>query len=157
MGHQDRREPRGLRIVQEHDVLRLDPLDQLARVRLGRRLVDRTRAIAQRPSIAGGAVERVVDPLGELEERGVSADHQPACVDAGPAGVAEEWLEHLGDAPAHGGAVDVPDDPVAEEVSKLGRRLEERLHRIGADEGLEATEVPGPELDLGDELGRRRV
>ncbi len=157
MGHQDRREPRGLRIVQEHDVLRLDPLDQLARVRLGRRLVDRTRAIVQRPSIAGGAVERVVDPLGQLEELRRSADDQPARVDAGAAGVAEQRLEHLGDAAAHGGAVDVPDDPVAEEVSKLGRRLEERLHRIGADEGLEATEVPGPELDLGDELGRRRV
>ena len=59
---------------------------------------------AERAAVAGVAVEVVVEALGQLEELGRLAQHDPARVDAGAADVGEQRAQHLGDAAARAGS-----------------------------------------------------
>ena len=59
----------GLRVVEDHDVARPDHLrSSAARVGRAPALVDGALRLAQRPAVAGDAVEAVVQALGDAEE-----------------------------------------------------------------------------------------
>ena len=88
-------EARRLRVVDDHDV----PFSYLAadalEVRGERALIDRTLSPSELPSVAGRAVEAVVDSLRHREELGISGDHQPDRLEPDTAHVAEQGREHL--------------------------------------------------------------
>jgi hypothetical protein len=86
-------------------------------------------------------MEQVVQPLGQLEERGVGVHDQPACVDSGAPGDGQKSGKHLGHAATPGSRVDVPEGAPAEQRGGAvpGRfeplpelRAEERPERFGA-------------------------
>ena len=77
--------PRRLRIVEDHDVLRMDERHERGAVLGERSLVDRTVRLAQAASLTVDAVKMIVDALGDVEERGSSREHEPAGVDAAAA------------------------------------------------------------------------
>ena len=60
--------PGGLRVVEEDDVPGPDALRELGGARGERLLVDLALGVAEVAAVAGGAVEVVVDPLGDREE-----------------------------------------------------------------------------------------
>jgi hypothetical protein len=69
----------------------------------------RSLVVAQRSAVAGEAVQPVVDPFGQAEEPLVGADHDPARVDRGAAGIGEQGHKHFGDAASMCRRADVPD------------------------------------------------
>ena len=103
-GHQ----PGGLGVVQDDDVAGLHPLLQLSQCLFQRLPVGVLCRLIQLPSVAGLAVEQVMDAFGDLEELVVALDHHPAGVDAGTGQVAEQEVQHLGDPTALLGRVDLP-------------------------------------------------
>ena len=110
-----RREPGGLRVVQDHDVAGAN--DRVRRVATLRRIdlvVVAMLGRAQRTAVAGGPVEMIVDAFGDLEEAGVAVDDDPASVDARALGVREQRLQELGDAATGRGRVHVDDAPSGE-------------------------------------------
>ena len=104
-----------LRVVDDHDV----PFSYLAADGLevpGKRaLVDRTLSPSELPSVAGRAVEAVVDSLRHREELGISGDHQPVRLEPNTAHVAEQRRKHLRHAAACRRRVDVHDAPTADQ------------------------------------------
>ncbi len=95
-------------VVEEDDVVAMDPAveglhvgPQDGRVVLG-------LARAQVPGVAGRAVQPVVQALRDGEELGVTVDDDPACVDPDVLRIAAEQLEHLRHAPAVRRGADVP-------------------------------------------------
>ena len=70
-------------------------------------------------AIAFGAMKGEVQPLGELKERGVTLDHQPAHVDPGVAGVRDHRPQEFGDAASPRGGVDIPDRRPVERFGEL--------------------------------------
>ena len=93
-------EPSGLRVVQEDDVTGLHAVDDLGAVSRQRGVVRRPRGRVQRTRVAGDAVQPVVDPLGDGEEVGVPAQHQPADVDPGARRIGHQGVQHLRDTTA---------------------------------------------------------
>ncbi len=79
--------------------------------------------LAQGRPDAVGAVQAVVDALGDPEELGVAADDHPAHVGAGSARVGEQRVQQLGDTAADLGRVEVPDDAAVEQLARIGDRL----------------------------------
>ena len=80
---------------------------------------------------------------------GVALDHEPAGVDPGAADVGEQRLEHLGDAAADGGRVDVEDRTAGECLAHGVRSAEEALGPFVADHGREQLRRRGLHLHLG--------
>ena len=123
-----RRHPGRLGVVEDHRVIRPQPRQQ--RLGAGRRdgLVVGVLVRAERPAVAGGAVEPVVQALRDGEEGGIAVQDAPAGVDAGPAGVREQRTQHLGHASAMGGGVDAPDRAAGEQpVGALAHREQRRI------------------------------
>ena len=82
-----------------------------------------------------------MDPLRDREKRRVAFDHEPARVDAGPADVGEQRLQHLGNPAAGCGRVDVQDCALTERAARrLGHRLEPP-HTLNPDQRLKARSV----------------
>ena len=106
--------------------------------------VDLALVGAQWAAVAGKPVQVVVYALGDLEERGLSCDHDPPCVDTGPAAVAEQWSQHLDHAAALAGRVDVPDHAAMQFARGMGDQVEQSLVLAGREHRCEA-------------LGRHRV
>ena len=96
-----RRHPRRLGIVQDHYIPRVG----VARSHFARPaavtfvIVVRLRG-TERTAIACCSVQAIVDPLGDGEEVGITSHDEPVDVEAGIEGVADEHLQHLGDAAA---------------------------------------------------------
>ena len=102
------RQSGGLRVVQQDDVPGPHHRPEDLEV-LGEHLVVvLLLGHAQRAAVAGHPVQHVVQPLGDGEELGVTAQHQPAGLHPGALGVGQQRLEHLGDATALRRGVDVP-------------------------------------------------
>ena len=102
-------QPRGLRVVQDHDVPRTYERGKLCRVGSKRPLIDCALTVGQLAAVAIDAVQMIVDSLRDAEEVGACRDHHPTGVDPTIAGVTEQRAEQLDDAAASGGRVDVPD------------------------------------------------
>ena len=68
-------------------------------------------------------MQAVVQPLGDGEELRLAVQHQPPVLDLRAPAVRQQRLEHLGDAAAVGGGVDVPDRAVPEARPRSRRGL----------------------------------
>ena len=153
----DRRDQAGrLRVVDDHHVLGLDELPELGGVALGHLVKDAARVVVEVAAIAGRAVQEVVDPLGEDEEVLVALDHHPARVDAGPARVGEQRDEHLGNAAAAGGRVDVPYDAPVEHLAAAPHGAQDALVVLGREHRSEALQVECADGHVGERGHRRR-
>jgi hypothetical protein len=142
---QDLGETDRLRIVQQHDVAGPHQRREIRPVVTHGRLVDLPGPLVERRAVAGGSVQRVMDPLGHPVEVRIALDHDPACVDADAARVGEKRGQHLGHATAHGGRVDVPKDALRQPIPGsesdlhggvhllLGHQRAELLERADAD------------------------
>jgi hypothetical protein len=103
---------------------------------------------AEVPAVARRTVEEVVDPLGDGEELRVTAQHQPARVDPGAAAVGQQRRQHLRDATALPGGVDVPHHPAAQQrAGLLGDRGEPR-GTLRRQQALEPGELHRLDVDL---------
>ena len=121
-------QPGGLRVVKKHDVAGAHAPRQLAGARAQRPLVDLPLRITELAAVSRRPVEAVVNPLRHREEGRGPVDHDPARIDAGPAGVAEQRLQQLHHSPAPSRRVDVPDGATREQLrGSLARRLDLRV------------------------------
>jgi hypothetical protein len=76
--------------VQDHDVaVSHERRESLRRGARGA-LVDLPLVVAQRPAVAGRAVQPVVQALGDVEEVGLTADDEPASIHARGARIPNE-------------------------------------------------------------------
>ena len=85
---------------------------------------------------------------------GVAADHHPARVDAGAARVADQRAQHLGDAAAVRGRVDVPERPPVEQLAPAGDRVLEVRQALGREDVAEALGVERRDGDVLERHGR---
>ena len=110
-GHQAER----LRIVDDHDVAGGHQGEDRAQVRPGYVVVVRTfRPGSRRNPVTEVTVEAVVDPLRDLEERGIGVDDEPTGGDAVIGQIAETRTEEFRDAATFGRRVDLPDGVAAQ-------------------------------------------
>jgi len=94
--------------------------------------------------VAGLAVEQVMDAFGDLEELLVALEHHPSGIDAGPGLVAEQKVEHLGDAAALLGGVDLPQPPAGKPLGRHLQATQEAATVVWVEHGLEPSRVqPG--------------
>jgi hypothetical protein len=110
-------DPGGLGVVNQHDITGLYQCAQLLGIPAEHPLVVGPLSLAERAAVAKGAIEPVVDPLGDREELRVALDHQPTRVDPCAASIRQERLQHLGD-------------------SAAGRRRVDVQHRMAGERGL---------------------
>src|ERR1019366_6557679 len=94
------RQAGSLRIVKENDVARSDEADYALGVSVSDPHVVGCLVSAEFTLVAGSAVQVIMDPLGYSEELGVPAQNQPMHITSGVERVANEHLEHFGDASA---------------------------------------------------------
>jgi hypothetical protein len=113
--------------VQDHQVPGTDHHRQLAGGRHERTLVHLACSLVQAATVAGEAVQVVVDSLGDTEELRVARDRQPARVQSRSVDVADQRPQHLGHSAASRRRVDVPDGAVAERLPRRCDRLLEPL------------------------------
>jgi hypothetical protein len=113
--------------VQQHDVARPDPLEQLHRVGAQNPpIVISLRVAESRPVTV--TVDAVVQPLGDREELCVAVDDQPPDRYAEIVHVPHERMQHFGDATTYGGGVHVPHRPAGEASAEaLCGRLQPRI------------------------------
>jgi hypothetical protein len=116
-----------LRVVQDHHVTGADVLQERRALPGADLVVVPTLLLSQRAAVAGGTVQTVVHPLGQGEEGRIACRDEPSRVHSGSSGVRDEAVQHLGDAPAGGGGVDVPHLAAVELVLRAGRELLEPL------------------------------
>jgi hypothetical protein len=98
-------------------------------------------------------VQVIVDALRDPEELGIALDNRPTRVDAGAAGIGQQGLQHLGNPAAACGRVDVPDDPIVEQLQRPDDRVDEQLVTVGGEHILEPFGLEGIDLDLGNGHG----
>ena len=146
-----RRQPSRLRVVQVDDVVGLAEANELGAGRRQGRLVEPARLLVEVTAVAGVAVEAVVDALGDGEELGCLAQHDPAGVDAGAANVGEQRPQHLRHAAATEGGADVPDRPPLERLPGPHRSPFDLVERLAQQRAV-AVERGGRD---GDELRQR--
>ena len=130
-----------LRIVQQHDVRGANALGHQLGVGGAAALVDGALGLAQRSAVAIVSVQPVVQALCDAEELGVALDHDPARIDPTAARVADQRAQHLGDAAAVGGRVDVPERPRLEQLAPAGQRVLEGRERVGGEHGAQTLGV----------------
>ena len=109
--------------MQEHDIGRAHALHEQVGVLGGHALVDLTLRDAQRPAIAGIAVQAIVQALGDPEELVVATDRHPARVHARTARVPDQRAQHLRHAAAAGSGVHVPERPPLQQLAPTGDRV----------------------------------
>ena len=145
--------------MQQHDIARAHPPEQLVRIRGEDLRVVAGVGVAQVPGAVGLAMDLVVQPLGDREELRVAADHRPADRDVQALDVSHEHLQHLSDAAADRGGVDVPYGPLAEPVPEPGGCGEQPPVSHGPDDRLEPGDRHPRHRDLVQppEPGRRRA
>ena len=83
-----------------------------------------------------------------LEEVLGPLQHHPAGLDAGPREVAEQEVQHLGDAAALLGGVHVPHVPAGEPIGRLGQPVRETTGRLGLEHAVEPSRVKLLDLDF---------
>ena len=115
------REAGCLRIVEDHHIAGAHVLDEPFGVVSRDLLVCGALGGPQLATVAGRAVQQVMQALRELEEGRRALDHEPASVDVEATRVAEQRGQHLGDATALGGRVDVPHDATVQLLADLDR------------------------------------
>ena len=103
---------------------------------------------SERATVAGRAVEVIVDALGDLEVSGIALDDQPARVDPDAAGVREQRLQELGDTAAARSGVHVDDASPVEPLTGARCRLRETVGALGADERGQSFRRDGTDIDL---------
>jgi hypothetical protein len=111
-------EPCGLRIMQQDDIASAHNRLQAGQVVLQDPRVMLMLGGTEIGSGSRDAMQRVVNPLGDREERRVGVEHHPPGVDAGAARIREQRLQHLCDTPAVWGGVDVPHDSVGQQRAR---------------------------------------
>ena len=149
-----REEPGGLWVVDEHHVAAAHPPAHVLDVRGDRPVVVRPLGLAEIAAVAGGAVEAVVDALGDREELGIARNDNPIRRDPDAARVAEQCPEHLGDPAAGGRGVHVHDASGPEPRLEGDCEGEERVDALEPDDRLEPIRVERWNLD-GVAQGRR--
>ena len=154
---QRRDEPCRLRVVDDHDVVGPYRVADPGEVRRECALVGPALGGPELASVAGPAVEPVVDPLRDREELGVALDHEPLRLEPGPAHVPEQGLQHLRDPAARRRRVDVDDAPTCEELAQLRRPSLEPIHSVRTDERLQPARVERWDRDRADACGRGHV
>lgn len=143
-----------LRVVDDGDVTRPNFSADWCDVRRGRPLVDRTLMRAEVTTVAGRAVEAVVNALRHLEERRLPFYDEPLRLDADAERVAEERGQHLGDTASGRRRVDVHDPAVAELAANIRGGLQEDLEALRADHRPETVRVD--RSNLGAQRRRQR-
>lgn len=86
--------------MQKHDVARPDQPRQSAQILIEHPLVVLVLGGVESGSAVHRAVERVVNPLGDREERWVTVEHEPSGVHPRAKTVGEQGLQHLRDTTA---------------------------------------------------------
>src|SRR5262245_5772151 len=142
------REPRRLGIVEEDDVARPDESEELLGVRSKDLFIVAVLRGAEGAPVTRRAVEVVVDPLGDGEEAWVPFDDDPLGVNPRTAGVRQERAEHLRDAAAGRGGVDVQDSATCEPFAGGLRRCLEPFRSLRANERKQARRRACGEADL---------
>lgn len=147
MGAPDDRHPRleqsrdhagRLWIVQQHDVRGANALCHQLGVVVAAALVGGALGLAQLTAVALVSVQSVVQALRDAKELGVARDRYPARIKPPAARVAEQRAQHLGDATAVGGRVDVPERPRLQQLAPAGDRVLEAGERVGREDGASA-------------------
>ena len=116
-------------------------------------LVDRALGSPERPP-SSGAVEAVVEALGDAEEVGVAVDHDPARVEPGAADVADQRAQHLGDAAAVRGRVDGPERPAGEQFPAARDGVLEARQPVRREHAAEALRMEAGDGDVDERHGR---
>ena len=120
--------------MQQDDVARPDQRQQLVGVGAQGLLVVAPFGAAERAAVAGRAVKVVVNALRDLEEVRIALDDDPLGIDARTARIRQKSAEHLRDAAAGRGRVDVQHDAPGQQLaSGLSRHLEP-LGALGSDQ-----------------------
>ena len=145
-----RRHPRRLGIVQDHYIPRVGVVDHTSRGHGGDLLIVVRLRGTERTAIACCSVQAIVDPLGDGEEVGITSHDEPVDVEAGIEGVADEHLQHLGDAAPSGRRIDVPHRPPTEIPTRSLSRTHEPLVAIPPNEGLQHRQRTRGHRDLAD-------
>ena len=130
-----------LRIVQQHDVRGANALRQQLGVRGACALVGGALGLAQPAAVALVSVQPVVQALGDAEELTVARRSPPSARRPTAARVADQRAQHLGDAAAVGGRVDVPQRPRLEQLAPAGERVFEGRERVGREHTAQALGV----------------
>ena len=136
-----------LRVVDDHDVAGAHVAGEPREVLGEHRLVDAAGLLVERAAVALGAVQAVVDALGDGEELGRALDDDPARVDPGAARIADERAQQLHDAAALGGRVHVPDHVAVQEPPALVDRALEPLDLLRGEDRAEAVGAPRRDRD----------
>jgi hypothetical protein len=102
----------------------------------------------ERAAVTGGAVEAVVDALGDGEELGRTLDHHPADVDTGAARVSDQRLEQLRDTATPSSRVHVPNDPSGQHLASPHDALLESIEARRTQNRLESRGAHRRDLDF---------
>ena len=129
---QPRDHPRGLRVVQQHDVGAGEPGSEQLGLGRAAALIDRSLPLAQLTAVVG-AVQAIVEPLGDAEEVVVAADHRPASVDAGAADVSDQRPQHLRHPAALRRRVHGPQRASVQQLTTSRERALELRERLGRE------------------------
>ena len=138
----------GLRIMQQHDVTRPDQLAQAGLVVFKRARIVLVLGGAEVVARERSAVQRVVKPLGDREERRIGVEHQPPSVDPRAASVSEQRLQHLRDATTVGSGIDIPHDPPGQMGTSPSGGRHEPLRPIPGQQRAEHLQRRSLDLDL---------
>ncbi len=146
--HQPRDHAGGLRIVQQHDVSGTNALCHQLSVVLTAALVGSALGLAQPTAVARVSVQSVVQALGYPEELGVARDRYPARITATAARVSDQRAQHLGDAAALGGRVDVPERPRLQQLAPAPERMFKARERVGCEHAAQAFGIKRSDGDV---------
>ena len=140
-------QPGRLGVVQDDDVARANVRRKCVALGGKRRLVDLVLARPERAAVTRSAIQMVVEPFGHIEEVRLSFDHEPAGVDPDAAHVSEQDVQHLGDASAGSGGVDVDHSAPVQSCERLGADDQRQLvcalrpHDLGEAVGISSTNL----------------
>ena len=151
-------ESRGLRVVQDDDVIGVDSLDQLIRLDGEHGLVVMPVRCREILTVARHTVEPVMNALGDGKERVIAVDRQPASIDSCASSIGEQRRQQFSDPAPSSRRVDIPYPPPGEKLLSSLDHLRER-RRAGAVQHFEKlVRISLLDWDLGylDEIDRLR-
>jgi hypothetical protein len=123
-----------LRIVQDDDVPGPNASDQVLSVLSHDSVINLACVFAERRSVSEGSMERVMEAFGHGEEVVHAVEDEPAGVDARTTHVREQYVEHLRNAAADSGGVDVPDDAALKSLAQPFGSSDALVERLRVDE-----------------------